>query len=211
MSCRRFPQDGAPDLPVRWEGETITSRFEVRDLGNGRDIVKITMVGTCRLCRYATGTCTVGMRKIHDRTDPACRLHGMTSAATTPPRARTRTPPREGEQQDRRPSPPRRGSTPAGTTTTSRGSSSTRPLAELTGFRTRQGVVLFYEPSPLDTWIGKKIQKAEGGTFTDMESGGTLTKQEARQHKAYGRRHKARNEDARLPDKVLRCCTVTGG
>ena len=80
---------------------------------------------------------------------------------------------------------------------------STRPLAELTGFRTRKGLVLLYEPSPLDKWINKKIQKEAGGTFTDMESRGTLTKQEASQYRAYGRRHTARNEDARLADKLF--------
>ena len=34
----------------------------------------------CRLCRYAGGTCAPGFRKVHVRTDPACRLHEVTEA-----------------------------------------------------------------------------------------------------------------------------------
>ena len=103
----------------------------------------------------------------------------MTSKATTSPRDRARTPPTEGEQRLAPPAPSstRRGSTSTSTSATIRGSTSTRPLAELTGFKTRKGVVLLYEPDPLDMWIGKKIQKEAGGTLTDTETGATLTKQ----------------------------------
>ncbi|CAE7948948.1 SIK2 [Symbiodinium sp. KB8] len=140
------------------------------------------------------------MRKIHDRTDPACRLHGVTSAATKPPRARTRTPP--GERGREAAASPQRGSVPPGTTL-SRGSSSNGPLGEMTGFRTRKGVVLLYEPDLLDAWIGRRIEKLEGGSFADMESGKTLNKQEGKSYKAYLKRHKSRNEEARLADKLF--------
>ena len=130
------------------------------------------------------------------------RLHGGTSAATTPPRARTRTPPREGGQEEPTASP-QRGSAPSGTTMMSRGSSSTRPLAEMTGFRTRKGAVLLYEPNLLDAWIGRRIEKTQGGTLTDMESGKILSKQEGKSYRAYPKRHKTRNEEARLADKLF--------
>ena len=36
----------------------------------------------CRLCRYAGGRCIPGYKKVHVRTDPACRLHEATTKAT---------------------------------------------------------------------------------------------------------------------------------
>ena len=73
----------------------------------------------------------------------------------------------------------------------------------MTGFRTRKGVVLLYEPDLLDAWIGRRIEKLEGGSFADMESGKTLNKQEGKSYKAYLKRHKSRNEEARLADKLF--------
>ena len=71
------------------------------------------------------------------------------------------------------------------------------------GFRTRKGVVLLYEPSLLDAWIDRKIEKTEEGTFTDMESGKILTKQEGKQYRTYLKRHESRNEEARQADKLF--------
>ena len=64
--------------------------------------------------------------------------------------------------------------------------------------------MLLYEPDLLDAWIGRRIVKLEGGTFTDMESGKTLNKQEGKSSKAYLKHHKSRNEEARLADKHSR-------
>ena len=36
----------------------------------------------CKLCRYAQGMCQIGFRKSHERTDPQCRLHGVTGRAS---------------------------------------------------------------------------------------------------------------------------------
>ena len=70
-----------PELSVRWEGESSTSKIVT--WGTAADIVKFAMVGICKLCGYAEGTCTTGMRKLHDRSDPACRLHGVTAKVET--------------------------------------------------------------------------------------------------------------------------------
>ena len=64
-------------------------------------------------------------------------------------------------------------------------------------------MVLLYEPSPLDVWIGKKIEQQSGGALVNAETGGTLTRQETKQYKAYCKRHTARNEEARLADKLF--------
>ena len=36
----------------------------------------------CKLCRYAQGMCQIGFRQSHERTDPQCRLHGVTGRAS---------------------------------------------------------------------------------------------------------------------------------
>ena len=64
-------------------------------------------------------------------------------------------------------------------------------------------MVLLYEPDLLDAWIGRRIEKLEGGSFADMESGKTLNKQEGKSHKAYLKRDTSRNEEARLADKLF--------
>ena len=89
------------------------------------------------------------------------------------------------------------------TTPTTRRATSTRPLGELTGFRTFKGVVLLYEPNPLDAWIGKQVQQQPGGTYAYTESGEALTKKEVKQYKAFCRRHSERGEEARLADKLF--------
>ena len=136
----------------------------------------------------------MGMRKSHVRTDPACRLHGVTSAATASPKARSRSPPQE-----------QRGGIPSSTTPTggSSSSASTRPLSEMTGFRARKGVVLLYDPEPLDAWISREIEETEEGEYVDTDTSKTLTKQEGTQYRAFLQRHESRNEDARQADKLF--------
>ena len=176
-------------VPARWAGQYIILTVVI--LGIDRDIVTITM-GECKLCRLASGVCTVGMRKIHDRTDPACRLYGVTSAATASPKARSRSPPRE-----------QRGGPSVSTAQTSRGESSptsARPLSELS---TRKGVVLLYDPDPLDAWIGRGIGETKEGKYVDTETGKVLSKQEGKKYAAYLKRHESRNETARRADKLF--------
>ena len=77
---------------------------------------------TCRICRYAGGKCSIGMRKIPNRQDPQCRLHGVTSQANVPI-ARDR-----GEPSQH---PGGRGGRTSAV--------STCPLSEMTGFEPRRG------------------------------------------------------------------------
>ncbi|OLP84689.1 hypothetical protein AK812_SmicGene34387 [Symbiodinium microadriaticum] len=79
----------------------------------------------------------------------------------------------------------------------------TTPTLEEQPEETREGVVLLYEPNPLDAWIGKQVQQQPGGTYAYTESGEALTKKEVKQYKAFCRRHSERGEEARLADKLF--------
>ena len=60
-----------------------------RDFGRKDKIVKITyggMAKECKPCKFEDGTCTTGFRKQHERTDPNCRLHGVTDRGNSRPR-----------------------------------------------------------------------------------------------------------------------------
>ncbi|OLQ11085.1 hypothetical protein AK812_SmicGene5186 [Symbiodinium microadriaticum] len=76
------------------------------------------------------------------------------------------------------------------------------------GFRTRKGkgVVLLYDPEPLDVWIDKEIKVTAEGKQVHAESGKLLTKQERGEYKAFLKRHAERNEDARQADKLFHIC-----
>ena len=72
----------------------------------------------------------------------------------------------------------------------------------MTAFATRKGLTLFYEPEPLDEWIGKDVQEDDKGRLRDMETGGILPQARANNYKASQRRHRERNEVGRLADKL---------
>ena len=55
-------------------------------------------------------------------------------------------------------------------------------------------MVLLYEPDPLDAWIGKRVEQQPGGALVHAETGGALV---------FCQRHTARNEEARLADKLF--------
>ncbi|OLQ01647.1 hypothetical protein AK812_SmicGene15603 [Symbiodinium microadriaticum] len=73
----------------------------------------------------------------------------------------------------------------------------------MTGFRTRKGVVLLYDPEPLDAWINREIEETEEGEYVDTDTSKALTKQEGPQYRAFLQRHESRNEDARQADKLF--------
>ena len=193
------PPDSVLALPAGWAGEYHNPTFVI--VGIDRDIVTI-MVGECKLCRLASGICTTGMRKTHDRTDPMCRLHGVTTAASGPARDRSRTPCRGERKHTPADAPQGAGGNPSSS------SASPRPLSEMRGFRTRKGkgVVLLYDPEPLDVWIDKEIKVTAEGKQVHAESGKLLTKQERGEYKAFLKRHAERNEDARQADKLFHIC-----
>ena len=47
-----------------------------------------------------------------------------------------------------------------------------RPLSEMTGFETKKGLMLLYNPGPGDEWINRTIVKAPGGTEGCFDGGG---------------------------------------
>ena len=49
----------------------------------------------------------------------------------------------------------------------------------------RKGVVLLYEPDPLDVWIGRRVEQQPRGALVHAEAGGALTKKETMQYTAY--------------------------
>ena len=135
-----------------------------------------------KLCRYGDGKCTVGLRKIHVREDPHCRLHGVTSQANMPV-AKMAKKAGEGAGSSR--------------------ANPIRPLSEMTGFETKRGLVLLYNPEPGDEWIKRTIVKAPGG-LQDTATGKMLTKAQTKAYESFLRRHHDRNEVGRKADKLVR-------
>ena len=136
----------------------------------------------CKLCRYGDGKCTVGLRKIHIREDPQCRLHGVTSQANMPV-AKMAKKAGEGAGSSR--------------------ANPIRPLSEMTGFETKRGLVLLYNPEPGDEWIKRTIVKAPGG-LQDTATGKMLTKAQTKAYESFLRRHHDRNKVGRKADKLVR-------
>ena len=95
----------------------------------------------CKLCRYAQGMCQIGFRKSHERTDPQCRLRGVTGRASGAKSA-----------PKRQAGPPPGGETPATTSTTT-------ACLDKVLFRTRRGLHLQYDPEPsIDQWINSEVK-----------------------------------------------------
>ena len=134
------------------------------------------MAKECKLCKFGDGVCVQGFRKQHERTDPNCRLHGVTDRGNSRPRQSSEKVASSGQ-------PP-----PAGDAT-----QPPRPLAQLTQFRTREGNLMLFEPQPMDTWIGKEVLEDESiGGYRDGTTGKPLSKKLAASYLAYRRRHTTR-------------------
>ena len=136
----------------------------------------------CKLCRYGDGKCTIGLRKIHVRGDPQCRLHGVTSQANMPVARMAKK---------------------AGDDAASSRANPIRPLSEMTGFETKKGLMLLYNPEPGDEWINRTIVKARGG-LQDAATGEKLTKAQAKKYESFLRRHHDRNMVGKKADKLVR-------
>ena len=51
----------------------------------------------------------------------------------------------------------------------------------MTAFETRWGLILLYEPEPLDEWIGQSIQQdTASGRYKNVSKGDWLTETEAK-------------------------------
>ena len=141
----------------------------------------------CKLCRYAQGMCQIGFRKSHERTDPRCRLHGVTGRASGAKSA-----------PKRQASPPPRGETPATTS-----AMTTHPDKVL--FRTRRGLHLQHDPEPsIDQWINSDVQfDWEKGRYI-KPTGEVLNATEEGTLAQYRRRHIVRCRAGDLADKLTR-------
>ena len=141
----------------------------------------------CKLCRFALGICQTGFRKIHERSDPQCRLHGVEGRATQVKAA----PKSQGN-------PPLRGEEPAAASTT-------QTQADKVLFRTRRGLHLQYAPEPsIDRWINSELK-------FDMEKGGyvkptgkALNASERSTFARYQRRHVERCRAGDSADRLTR-------
>ena len=165
-------------------GDIVMNTYAEGDGGGAR----------CRLCRYSDGTCTVGLRKVHDRQDPQCRLHGVTSRGNVPiarckeavgggcPKQPCKTVGGECGKQSGKLEP---------------------PLSEMTGFETRRGLMLLYNPGPGDEWINRLIVKTRGG-WKDTSTGEILNKAQAQAYGKFLRRHRGRNKVGDTADKLVR-------
>ena len=78
-----------------------------------------------------------------------------------------------------------------------------RPLSEMTGFETKKGLVLLYNPGPGDEWINRTIVKAQGG-LKDASTGEVLTKAQTRAYESFLHRHQVRNKVGKRADKLVR-------
>ena len=135
----------------------------------------------CRLCRFAGGICQVGFRKNHERSDPQCRLHGVTGRGTRARLNKADASPEEGELDL---------------------SSTAEPKKVL--FKTRRGLHLQFDPEPsLDRWINREVQfNAKTGKYTTSK--GELSAAQQATHEQYQNRHRTRCRVGDVADKLTR-------
>ncbi|CAE7631302.1 NRPB5A, partial [Symbiodinium necroappetens] len=80
-----------------------------------------------------------------------------------------------------------------------------RPLAELTQFRTRQGNLMLFAPQPMDTWIGKEVlEDQSAGGYRDVATGKPLSRKLAASYMAFCKRHTRRCRMGDVVDKYIR-------
>ena len=115
----------------------------------------------CRICRAGGGVCRQGLRKTHERADPACRFHGSDARDNT---AVARGDVARGADQ----------AAPSG-----EGSSEAArprqhvPFEQMTRFVTKGGIGLHYLPGPLDQWACRDVVEREG-EWHDNQAGRPL-------------------------------------
>ena len=145
------------------------------------------MAKECKLCTFGDGVCTQGFRKQHERTDPNCRLHGVTDRGNSRPRQSS-----EAASSGQPPQPE------------GDAANASRPLAELTQFRTRQGNLMLFAPQPMDTWIGKEVlEDQSAGGYRDVATGKPLSRKLAASYMAFCKRHTRRCRMGDVVDKYI--------
>ena len=108
--------------------------------------------------------CRQGLRKTHERSDPACRFHGSDARGNTAvvrgdtARSTGHAAPGDGDGEE--PARPRH-----------------VPFEPMTRFVTKGGIGLHYFPGPLDKWIRREVVN-QAGEWYDSQAGRPLTEAE---------------------------------
>ena len=170
----------------------------------------------CKLCRLAEGMCAVGFRKRHERSDPQCRLHGVTGQASgaMPARPHPKAPAATGdattasstlhnEQDEDPPATQRERAVQNQKGAPMVGSAS----GEKVLFVTRRGLHLQFDADPkLDQWVNSEIKlNNQTGDYV-KPTGEALNKGEKASYKKYQRRHRDR---CLLGDAADKLCRIT--
>ena len=136
----------------------------------------------CRICRAGGGVCRQGLRKTHERTDPACRFHGSDARGNTAvargdvTRGADQAAPRgEGSGEAARPR-------------------QHVPFEQMTRFVTKAGIGLHYLPGPLDQWACRDVVDREG-EWHDNQAGRPLNEAEKGEYTQHIQRHEARRQN----------------
>ena len=126
----------------------------------------------CRICRAGGGVCRQGLRKTHERADPACRFHGSDARGNTAvargdvARGADQAAPRgEGSSEAARPR-------------------QHVPFEQMTRFVTKGGIGLHYLPGPLDQWACRDVVEREG-EWHDNQAGRPLNEAEKGEYTQY--------------------------
>ena len=145
----------------------------------------------CRICRAGGGVCRQGLRKTHERADPACRFHGSDARGNTAvargdvARGADQAAPRgEGSSEAARPR-------------------QHVPFEQMTRFVTKGGIGLHYLPGPLDQWACRDVVEREG-EWHDNQAGRPLNEAEKGEYTQYIQRHEARRRTGREADKLAK-------
>ena len=145
----------------------------------------------CRICREGGGVCRQGLRKTHERADPACRFHGSDArgneavARGGATRSAGQAAP-GGEGSGEVPARPRH-----------------VPFEQMTRFVTKGGIGLHYLPGPLDKWTCREVGD-RAGEWHDNQAGRPLNEAEKGEYAQYRQRLAARRQTGKEADKLAK-------
>ena len=132
--------------------------------------------------------CRQGLRKTHERSDPACRFHGSDARGNTAvvrgdtARSTGHAAPGDGDGEE--PARPRH-----------------VPFEQMTRFVTNGAIGPHYLPGPLDKWIRREVVN-QAGEWYDSQAGRPLTEAEKGEYEQYRQRLAARRQTGKDADKL---------
>ena len=134
--------------------------------------------------------CRQGLRKTHERSDPACRFHGSDArgnlAVSRGETARATGHAAPGDGDGEEPTRPRH-----------------VPFEQMTMFETKGGISLHYLPGPLDIWISNEVVN-QAGEWYDSQAERPLTEAETRPYEQYRQRLATRCQTERAADRLAK-------